>query len=88
MTLRLTLTPHPGRPGQFDAYLGDQLVVTSGQPLYDGARALLALGYSATELLTTIHRHQPHDSFRPSFLGVLATGAVSPPSDVAATEVI
>jgi hypothetical protein len=48
-TLRLVLRPHPerspNRPMKFEAFLGADLVCVSHQPLFDGARALLARGY-------------------------------------------
>jgi len=46
--LRLHLRPHIEHDGchwgRFDAHLGGKLIVRSRQPLYDGARHLLALG--------------------------------------------
>jgi len=75
--LLLILTPHATRHGQFNANLDGELVCTSGRPLYDGARALLALGYSATELLTTRHMGKPYDNFVPARLDRLAKWTVS-----------
>lgn len=47
--LTLILRPHIEHGSfhldRFDAYLGDALIVTSRQPLYDGARKLLERGH-------------------------------------------
>ena len=40
----------------FDAYFAGELVCTSREPLFDGARVLLACGRSPDTLLTSVHR--------------------------------
>jgi hypothetical protein len=71
LPLRLTLCPN-GRHGLFDAYLGADLICTSHQPLLDGARALLALGYSADRTMTTRHEGKGYDSVIPQPIGEFA----------------
>lgn len=58
-----------GIPLRFEAWLGDELVVTSHQPLADGARALLARGYDPDDLLTMRHANRPYASFEPAPIG-------------------
>ena len=47
--------PHTERGGyhldRFDAYLGDELITTSRQPIYDGARELLKRGHDPEALM-------------------------------------
>jgi hypothetical protein len=74
--LRLHLRPHIEHDGchwdRFDAHLGGKLIVRSRQPLYDGARHLLALGYAPETLLTIRHNGRDYDSFEPAPIGELA----------------
>jgi hypothetical protein len=52
--------------------LGDLHVITSRQPLYDGVRALLDLGYPEDTPVTIRHEGKGYDSFVPQKLGVVA----------------
>ena len=53
--ISLRVIPHGERGGyrldRFDAYLGDELLVTSRQPYYAGARALIERGYDPDTML-------------------------------------
>jgi hypothetical protein len=78
--LTLILRPHIERGGyhtdRFDAYLGDELICVSRQPLYDGARALLDLGYHPDTPLTI--RHADKDpSFEPRSITELAQWTIT-----------
>ena len=81
MTLRLTLRPHikpnGDHSGKFDAYLGDDSICRSREPLFDGARVLLARGYNPDTLLTTRHEGKQFDNFKPATIGELAALATS-----------
>ena len=70
--LRLVLEPHATRHGQFNAYLDGELVCVSADPLHDGARRLLELGYSPEAKMTTRHANKLFDSFVPARLSRLA----------------
>lgn len=65
----LVLYPHLERGGyhldRFDAYVGDAFIVCSRQPLLDGARKLLELGYNDDEPLTMRMHNREYDSFIP-----------------------
>lgn len=67
--LHLIVRPHLERGGfhidRFDAYLEDELIVTSRQPLLDGARRLLGRGFDPEAPLTMRMHDRPYDSFRP-----------------------
>jgi hypothetical protein len=67
--LRLIVRPHLERGGfhldRFDAYLDDELMAISRQPLLDGARALLARGFDPHAMLTMRLASSAADSFRP-----------------------
>lgn len=80
--LTLILRPHSEDSGQlyldrFDAYLDGELLLTSRQPWYDGARALLSRGYPSNTLLTIRHAGKHYDSFVPLDIGSLAQWSVS-----------
>ena len=59
MTLRLTLRSHTkpsgDHTGKYDAYIGSDFICRSREPLFDGARVLLARGYNPDTMLTTRH---------------------------------
>src|SRR5262249_52915887 len=57
--------------GRFSAALedGDVIISSSGQPLVDGARELIARGYDASTLLTMRMAGKSYDSFRPAPIG-------------------
>jgi hypothetical protein len=65
--LCLTVRPHRERGSyhvdRFDAYLSDELIATSRQPLLEGARALLARGVDPEALLTMRAHGRAYDSF-------------------------
>lgn len=65
MPTELLIRPTPGKPGLYRAYLGNDLIVTSKQPFFDGARALLRLGYPPDLLITMRHEGSAHPSFVP-----------------------
>jgi hypothetical protein len=75
--LRLILTPHTTRHGQFVASLDGEVVCVSDQPLFDGARELLQRGYHPAARLTTRHLGKPYDNFVPARLDRLAKWTVS-----------
>lgn len=58
-------------PGTFNAHIesGETIVNASRQPLADAARALLACGYPADQLLTMRHAGAACDSFVPTSIG-------------------
>lgn len=72
----LILTQHMARSGshrgRYDARLGSELIVTSRQPLLDGARALLERGYHPSTTLTIRHKNSAQASFVPRPIGELA----------------
>jgi hypothetical protein len=74
--LTLTVRPRLERGGyhldRFDAYLGDDQLVTSRPPLLDGARRLLEQGHDPETPLTIRRDGKDHDSFAPRSLGELA----------------
>jgi hypothetical protein len=74
--VRLTVRPHLERGGfhldRFDAYLDGELIVTSRQPLLDGARRLLERGFDPEALLTMQMHDRPYDSFQPKPMRELA----------------
>jgi hypothetical protein len=76
--LRMNVRPHIERGryhlDRFEASIDDWLVVVSRQPLYDGARALLACGYDPETLLTVRYDGEDHDSLKPRSIGELANG--------------
>lgn len=79
--LRLTLRPSLTATGHrktdlFDAYLGSEKIVTSRQPLFDGARALQTMGYPDCMRLTMRHHDRDYDSFKSMTIGELARGTV------------
>ncbi|MGH6895770.1 MAG: hypothetical protein ACREJ5_04385 [Geminicoccaceae bacterium] len=66
--ITLTLTPRIERGGyhldRFDAYLGDDLIVASRQPL--------SRGHDPAEMMTVRHARHNFDSFEPRPIGELA----------------
>ncbi|MGI9487034.1 MAG: hypothetical protein ACR2RF_14390 [Geminicoccaceae bacterium] len=46
--------------------------MSSSQPMYDGARALMNRGFTAETLLTMRHHDRDYDSFKPLPIGWLA----------------
>ena len=74
--ISLTLCPHVERGvfdlDLFDAFLGDKLICTSRQPLFDGARALLERGVAPDTPLAIRHAGKDHDSFAPEPVSELA----------------
>jgi hypothetical protein len=79
-TIVLILHPHiePGgyHLDKFDAYLDDELILTSRSPLYSGARELLKRGLSPDVLLTIRHVGKTYDSFKLRPIGELAKWTV------------
>lgn len=66
--IELTLTPSQRRKPcdavLADAHLGARLVCKSDQPLFDGARALVAEGYPPDMPITTRWAGSPHIAMR------------------------
>jgi len=62
---------------RFEAYLDGELILTSRQPWYDGARALLGRGYASDTLLTIRHSGKDCDSSVPLEIGQLAQWSIS-----------
>ena len=54
-----------------------QLLGNFSQPLYEGARALLALGYPPDQLMTTRWAGKNYDNFQPRPIGLLAKWTVT-----------
>jgi hypothetical protein len=50
----IVLTIKEAGAGRYDAYADGRYLLTSGQPLLDGARALLAQGYDPADMLTMV----------------------------------
>jgi hypothetical protein len=77
MALRLIIRASSLTSGKhvdkFDAYLDGQYIVTSREPLFDGARELLRRGYDTNTLMTTRHDGKAFDSFEPAPIGTLVT---------------
>jgi hypothetical protein len=60
------MRPTPKAPGRFKARLDGEIIVESSrQPLVDGARKLLEMGYPPTALLTMRHQAKAFASFQP-----------------------
>jgi len=77
LILRPSLTATVTRKNdKYDAYLDGAFIVTSRQPLFDGARALQKLGYADDSLLTMRHQDRNYDSFKPMTIGELARGTI------------
>ncbi|MCZ6604846.1 MAG: hypothetical protein O7A03_06840 [Alphaproteobacteria bacterium] len=75
--VRLIIRPHPHHTGtksadRFDAFLDGEFICTSREPLFAGARELLARGYDPSTLMTTRHEGKAFDSFKPAPIGKLA----------------
>jgi hypothetical protein len=71
---RLLIEPD-GKPGRFIGRReadGEIVVRGTRQPLADGARALLRLGFDPATLLTMRMADRPYDSFQPAPIGELA----------------
>jgi hypothetical protein len=79
--LRLIVRPHLERGGlhidRFDGYLDGELIVTSRQPLLDGARRLLERGFDPEALLTMRMHDRPYDSFHPKPIGEWAKWTIA-----------
>jgi hypothetical protein len=79
--LRLIVRPHLERGGfhidRFDADLGSEVIVTSRQPLLDGARALLARGFDPEAMLTMRTDNRAYDSFDPKPIGEWAKWTIA-----------
>jgi hypothetical protein len=82
--LTLTLRPHVERRNgcrfhldRFDACLNGELILTSRQPWYDGARELLRPGYPGDTLLTLRDAGKDDDRFVPLEIRYLAMWSVS-----------
>lgn len=75
-TLRLILRPcmftSDKHADKLDAYLDGHYIVTSREPLFDGARELLRRRYDPDTLLTTRHDGKAFDNFEPLSLARLA----------------
>ena len=62
---------------RFEAYLDGELILTSRQPWYDGARELLRRGYPGDTLLTIRHAGKDCDNSVPLEIGYLAQWSIS-----------
>ncbi len=75
-TVRLILRPcsltAAKHADKLDAYLDGHYIVTSREPLFDGARELLRRGYDPATLMTTRHDGKAFDNFEPLPLARLA----------------
>ena len=63
LTLRPHVKPNGDYTGKFDAYVGDDFICRSREPLFDAARVLMARGYNPDTLLTTRHDGKAFDNF-------------------------
>ena len=74
--VRLNIKPHgrlsPARTIRYEARLKGELICTSHQPLFDGARILLAKGYKPDLRLTTRNHGNQYDNFEPVTIGYAA----------------
>ena len=61
---------------RFTAVLDGEVIVTSRQPLLEGARVLLRRGYDPDTRLTIRHAGSDHDSFVPAPIGELAKSTI------------
>lgn len=68
MMVRLILRPTRD-DGRFTAHLAGEHIVTSDQPVVDGARELLRRGYNPATPLTACHDGSAHDAFKPLSIG-------------------
>jgi hypothetical protein len=75
-TIVLDIKPS-GKPGRFLGYVGDELIVTSRQPLLDGARTLLARGYDPATPYNMRHANSETLSFVTTTIGHVAGLSVS-----------
>jgi hypothetical protein len=69
---RLIIIPLDSKPGRFSTRLestGEVIVGNTKQPLVDGARELLAIGFKSSTPLTMRHDGSLHDSFKPLPIG-------------------
>lgn len=64
------------RTATYVAHLDDTLVVESHQPIYDGARRLLKLGYDPDTLMSARHETSKFDSIDPTPIRLLAKWTV------------
>ena len=62
---------------RFDVYLDGELILTSRQPWYDGARELLRRGYPGDTLLTMRRAGKDDDRVVPLEIGYLAEWSIS-----------
>lgn len=79
---RLILTPVDTKPGSFTASLEGSPTATfaaSRQPVVDGARVLLGLGYDPSDILVARQHDRPYDSLLPATIGHLAKVTYSEP---------
>lgn len=60
-------------PGNFDAFLGAEFLLTSRQPMVDAARLLVGRGADPATPATMRHEGSTQDSFAPMPLGQWAT---------------
>ena len=67
----------PFQLDRFDAYLDGELILTSRQPRYDGARELPRCGYPGDTLLTVRHAGKDHDRVVSLEIGYLAQWSIS-----------
>jgi hypothetical protein len=79
-----TITIAPTRPGQFSAYAGDRLLVTSSRtPFLDGARTLLAAGLAAPDdIVVMVYAANPSTECLRAKVGVAAIRAPSAAASV------
>jgi hypothetical protein len=67
--IELIIRPNPRGYGPYRVFLGQTLLCTTRQPLYDGARELLRRGYEADTVLNMRHEGSAHPSFVPTTVG-------------------
>ena len=79
-----TITIAPTRPGQFSAYAGDRLLVTSSRtPFLDGARTLLAAGLAEPDdIVVMVYAANPSTECLRAKAGVAAIRAPSAAASV------
>jgi hypothetical protein len=68
----ITITIEPAGSGKFHAYLGETLLCTSLMPFFSGARRLLELGHSPTEMVRMQHKDSEFVALKPTRLGFAA----------------
>lgn len=77
----ITITIEPARNGKFHAYYDETFLCTSLTPFFSGARKLLELGHSPTEMVQMQHKGSDVVAIKPTRIGFAAKLTVAEASD-------